>query len=116
MKSVALKHAARPIIAALLLAVVTATANAQTTNKPAASKKVKAAALTKQNILEAEQLLARLGYWTGPVDGRFDAASRYALVAFQKVEGRQRNGRLTAAELQALRTASRPTPMEAGYA
>jgi Uncharacterized protein conserved in bacteria len=117
MKSLALKHAARLVILALTLGVAVTTANAQTTHKPSAtSKKVKAVALTKQDILEAEQLLARLGYWTGPVDGRFDAASRYALVAFQKVEGRERSGRLTAAELQALRTASKPTPMETGYA
>jgi N-acetylmuramoyl-L-alanine amidase len=117
MKLLALKHTARFIILALTLGVAVTTANAQTTHKPsAASKKVKAVALTKQDILEAEQLLAGLGYWTGPVDGQFDAASRYALVAFQKVEGRQRSGRLTAAELQALRTASKPTPMETGYA
>jgi len=117
MKSLALKHAARLIIFALTLGVAVATANAQTTHQPsAAGKKVKTAALTKQDILEAEQLLSSLGYWTGPVDGRFDAASRYALVAFQKVEGRERSGRLTAAELQALRSASRPTPMETGYA
>lgn len=117
MKTVALKQIARPIIIALMLGIVTATANAQTANKkPAAAKKVKAAALTKQDILEAEQLLAGLGYWTGPVDGQFDAGSRYALVAFQKVEGRERTGRLTPAELQALRTAGRPTPMETGYA
>lgn len=117
MKTVALKQTARPIIIALMLGIVTATANAQTANKkPAAVKKVKAAALTKHDILEAEQLLAGLGYWTGPVDGQFDVGSRHALVAFQKVEGRERTGRLTAAELQALRTASRPTPMETGYA
>jgi hypothetical protein len=117
MKLLALKHAARFVILALTLGVATATANAQTTHKPSATiKKVKAVALTKQDILEAEQLLSSLGYWTGPVDGQFDAASRYALVAFQKVEGRERSGRLTAAELQALRTASKPTPLESGYA
>ena len=117
MKSVALKHAARPLVIALLLGIALTTANAQTANKKtAAAKKVKAAVLTKQDVLEAEQLLAGLGYWTGPVDGQFDVASRHALVAFQKVEGRQRNGRLTTAELQALRAASRPTPMETGYA
>lgn len=117
MKSLALKHAARFVILALTLGVALTTANAQTTHKPSAtSKKVKAVALTKQDILEAEQLLSSLGYWTGAVDGQFDAASRYALVAFQKVEGRERSGRLTVAELQALRTASKPTPLETGYA
>ena len=116
MRLLSLKPTARWIILALTLGVVTATASAQTTHpKSAAAKKAKAA-LTKQQVLEAEQLLSNLGYWTGPVDGTFDAASRYALVAFQKVEGRERTGRLSAAELQALRTASRPTPLETGYA
>lgn len=64
--------------------------------------------------LEAERLLAALGYWTGPVDGTFDAASRHALIAFQKVEGRPRTGRLTPDVLQALRNARRPTPRESG--
>ena len=112
-----LKPTARLIILALTLGVVTATASAQTAHtKSAAGKKAQTAALTKQEVLEAEQLLSNLGYWTGPVDGTFDAGSRYALVAFQKVEGRARTGRLTEAELQALRAASRPTPLETGYA
>ena len=118
MKPLALKHATRLILIALLLGFTFTTANAQPSPKPssAAVKKTRAATLTRQNILEAEQLLSSLGYWTGPVDGQFDAASRYALTAFQKVEGRERTGRLTMAELQALRTASRPTPLETGYA
>ena len=117
MRSLALKHAARFVTLALMLGLALTTANAQPTHKPSvAGKPVKAAALTRQDILEAEQLLSSLGYWTGPVDGQFDAATRYALVAFQKVEGRERSGRLTLAELQALRTASRPSPVESGYA
>lgn len=61
-------------------------------------------------ILEAEQRLWDLGYWAGPVDGRFDSASRHALIAFQKVERRARTGKLTPQELNALRTATRPLP------
>src|SRR4030095_1326877 len=37
---------------------------------------------------QAEQRLWELGYWAGPIDGKLDSASRQALVAFQKVEGR----------------------------
>ena len=66
--------------------------------------------------LEAEQRLSDLGYWTGPVDGNLDPGSRHALIAFQKVEDRQRTGRLTRDELQALRTATRPFPRHAGNA
>ena len=60
--------------------------------------------------LEAEQRLADLGYWTGPVDGNLDPAFRHALIAFQKVEGRERTGRLTPNELNALRVSTRPLP------
>ena len=67
---------------------------------------------TKEDILEAEQRLSDLGYWTGLVDGVIDPASRQALIAFQKVEGRERTGRLTNEDLIALRSAERPTPRE----
>lgn len=66
--------------------------------------------------LEAEQLLSSLGYWTGPVDGDLDAGSRHALIAFQKVEGRQRTGKLTKHDLQAMRLSTRPLPRRTGYA
>ena len=65
---------------------------------------------------QAEQRLRELGYWTGPIDGKFDSASRQALIAFQKVEGRARTGNLTSTELNALSTASRPRPRFEGYA
>jgi lipoprotein-anchoring transpeptidase ErfK/SrfK len=71
---------------------------------------------SREEILEAEQRLSDLGYWTGPVDGVMDPASRQALISFQKVERRKRTGRLTNDELIALRAAERPTPRAAGYA
>ena len=71
---------------------------------------------TKEEVLEAEQRLSELGYWTGPVDGLMDSASRQALIAFQKVERRKRTGRLTNDELFALRAAERPTPRDTGPA
>lgn len=66
--------------------------------------------------LEAEKRLWELGYWAGPADGRFDSASRHALVAFQKVERRPRTGNLTWDELNALRNARRPMPRHGRYA
>jgi peptidoglycan hydrolase-like protein with peptidoglycan-binding domain len=72
--------------------------------------------LESPEIIEAEQRLADLGYWPGPVDGVFDAASRHALIAFQKMEGRKRTGILTTGELEALRSASRPEPRDNNYA
>lgn len=74
-----------------------------------ARKTSKGEQLSLQSRLEAEQRLWDLGYWAGSIDGDFDSASRHALVAFQKVEGRPRTGILTPLELTALRTASRPT-------
>jgi lipoprotein-anchoring transpeptidase ErfK/SrfK len=71
---------------------------------------------TAAEILEAKQLLSSLGYWLGPLNGKMDAASRSALIAFQKVEGRKITGRLTDGELEALQHANRPTPRETGYA
>lgn len=61
---------------------------------------------------EAERRLWELGYWAGPIDGKFDSASRHALVAFQKVERRPRTGVLTWAELKALEKATRPLPQQ----
>ena len=75
---------------------------------------IRAHVISAQEILEAEQRLSVLGYWTGPVDGVFDSGSRHALVAFQKVEGRKRTGKLTSEELQALRIAVNPLPRYTG--
>lgn len=82
-----------------------ATPKRRTPRKP----KLKAA-----NIREAEQRLGELGYWTGRMDGVLDQGSRDALLAFQKVEGRTRTGRLNFNELEALRSAASPRPFEAG--
>lgn len=78
--------------------------------------KTQKAELTQTEILEAEQLLNNLGYWTGSIDGVFDNASRHALTAFQKVEGRKRSGSLTGTELEALRSANRPEARDKTYA
>ena len=72
--------------------------------------------VSKEEILAAERRLSDLGYWTGRVDGILDSDSRHALIAFQKVEGRQRTGKLTRAELQALLSANRPLPKYSGFA
>lgn len=74
------------------------------------------AELTQAEVLEAEQLLNNLGYWTGAIDGKLDNASRHAVTAFQKVERRKRSGSLTRTELEALRAANRPEPRDKTYA
>ncbi len=72
------------------------------------------APLTRDDVRHAEQRLADLGYWVGPVDGVLDEASHQALVAFQKISGRKASGRLTRADLAALDRAVPPLPRELG--
>lgn len=71
--------------------------------------------LARPQIKQAEQRLRELGYWTGPVDGIFDEASRSALLTFQKWEGRPVTGKLNVEELEAIRLSSAPTVREDGY-
>ena len=72
--------------------------------------------LSREEVRTAEQQLANLGYWTGKVDGLLDTASRHALLAFQKAEGRDRSGRLTREEYAAILRAEPPLPRERHYA
>lgn len=59
---------------------------------------------------EAERRLAELGFWTGPIDGVWDEASRQALIAFQKLQRAKPTGRLTRAEYNAVFMATPPRP------
>jgi lipoprotein-anchoring transpeptidase ErfK/SrfK len=70
-------------------------------------------ALSKSEIRQAEQRLADLGFWTGPIDGVWDGASRHALIAFQKVQRARATGQLTRAEYNALSMAAPPRPRQA---
>ena len=105
-----------PISLLILCSLVFITLGGEATQARSLSKKSVAQEVTKEEILAAERRLSDLGYWTGAIDGTFDSGSRHALIAFQKVEGRQRKGKLTHAELQALQSASRPLPKYSGYA
>ena len=70
----------------------------------------------RAEVREAERRLAELGYWTGPIDGVLDPATKSALIAFQKWEGRPVTGKLTLDELDAIRTATPPKARDVGYA
>ena len=72
-------------------------------------------ALTSTQVSEAERRLSELGYWTGRIDGRFDVATRSALIAFQKWENRPQTGELTLEELEAIRNSTSPMARETGY-
>ena len=61
-----------------------------------------------------EKRLLELGFWAGPADGRWDEASRQALIAFQKLAGLKPTGRTDSATLSALFAATPWTPRETG--
>ena len=81
----------------------------------ASAQQRKLVSLTRAEIKAAERRLSDLGYWTGPVDGSFDEATRSALIAFQKWEGRSITSKLTREELEAMKTSISPTPRDGGY-
>lgn len=64
--------------------------------------------LETARLFEAEAALSHLGYWVLNIDGKPDASTSHAIMAFQKVEGLKRTGKLTDDVLEALRFASRP--------
>jgi hypothetical protein len=105
-----------PTIFLILFFLAFSTVVSEVTQARGLSKRTKRQEVSFEEILAAERRLSQLGYWTGPVDGTLDSGSRHALIAFQKVEGRRRTGKLTSAELQALLSASRPLPKYSGYA
>lgn len=97
--------------AVLLTIVLTPTDSAASTKV----KKHEGRAPGHAELKEAERRLSEMGFWTGPVDGVIDSTTRLALVTFQKWEGRRITGRLTRAEFNAIRSATSPTPRDAGY-
>src|SRR5690606_27915668 len=58
--------------------------------------------------IEVERALDRLGFAPGPVDGTFDAATTSAVWAFQALDGRPKDGTVTA-DLE-LRILTAPPP------
>ncbi|HVF89517.1 MAG TPA: L,D-transpeptidase family protein [Blastocatellia bacterium] len=78
--------------------------------------RVKKGPISASTIREIEQALSDLGYWTGPVDGKWDEGSRHALIAFQKVELRNVTGRPSEKTLAILGSAARPEAREGGEA
>jgi N-acetylmuramoyl-L-alanine amidase len=84
-------------------------------SQPVRKSRRPAQTLSAIEISEARELLNQLGYWVDPDAKRNDASLRHALIAFQKIEGRNRIGVLTREELEALRVAREPQTLETGY-
>lgn len=101
---------------AIVVMAITAASPRNAHSASRAKSRQKRIAISRATVLEAQQRLTELGYWIPPLDGRWGEASRQGLIAFQKVEGRRRTGRLTPGELKALKEAKKPSPRERGPA
>ena len=99
-------YIARRTAVGTLLLLLLASTNAFANTKV---KKRDGGPLKRAELKEAESRLSEMGYRTGRV------TTQQALVTFQKWEGRQITGRLTRAELEAIRNATPPRPKDAGY-
>src|SRR5215470_1283347 len=82
---------------------------------PVKKSKQQAQTLSDSEISEAREFLNQLGYWVNLDAEGNDVSLRHALIAFQKIEGRERTGVLTIEELEALRVAQIPQVLETGY-
>jgi hypothetical protein len=103
---------AKQLAAPLLLTISLLVASGSSAANP---KKRDGGPLKRAEVKEAERRLSEMGYRTGPVDGVIDSVTQLALVTFQKWEGRRLTGRLTRAELNAIRSATPPRPKDPGY-
>lgn len=66
--------------------------------------------ISSPEVLALEQKLLALGYLVGKVDGVFDAATKFGVLAFQKVEGLSRTGKANDTTRARLDVATTPTP------
>lgn len=69
-----------------------------------------AAGAADSGILQLEQRLNDLRYWTGAVDGVHDGDTRQAVMAFQKANGLSATGEATPHVVSAIGSASSPPP------
>jgi L,D-transpeptidase-like protein len=95
-------YIARKAAVGTLLLILLASTNAVANTK---TRKRDGGPLKRAELKEAQNRLSEMGYGTG----------QQALVTFQKWEGRKITGRLTRAELVAIRNATPPRPKDAGY-
>jgi hypothetical protein len=112
-----IRIAGRGLLAMAFALSVVVNADAMQDQQTAPVKKTKqpAQTLSDSEISEARELLDQLGYWVSLDAKGNDVSLRHALIAFQKIEGRDRTGVLTIEELETLRVAQRPQALETGY-
>ncbi|HYM00933.1 MAG TPA: L,D-transpeptidase family protein, partial [Blastocatellia bacterium] len=66
-------------------------------------------------VNEASLRLSQMGYCAPVKSGKMDERFRLAVLAFQRVEGRKQTGALDQSEIEAMKTATAPEPVETGY-
>ena len=71
--------------------------------------------LKRAEVKEAEARLAEMGYGPGRADGVIDGVTRNALIAFQKLEGREVTGRLSREDFDTIMSAGAPRSKDSGY-
>jgi N-acetylmuramoyl-L-alanine amidase len=98
-----------------LSVIVNAGAAQDSRTSPVKKTKQPGRTLSEQEISEGRELLDQLGYWVNVDVAGTDVSLRHALIAFQKIEDRERTGVLTLQELEALRVAQTPQALETGY-
>ena len=87
----------------LILSLVFLTSNSSAITKPDKHKgRAPNRSLKQAEVKDAEARLSEMGYGTGRVDGVIDAATRNALIAFQKYEGRKVTGRMSREDFDAI--------------
>jgi N-acetylmuramoyl-L-alanine amidase len=84
-------------------------------NAPTKKRGPVAEDLSDAEISEARRLLDQLGYWVSLEATGNDISLHHAITALQKIEGRERTGVLTREELEVLRSARMPQPLESEY-
>jgi peptidoglycan hydrolase-like protein with peptidoglycan-binding domain len=100
----------------LILSLVLLTPNSSAITKPDKHKgRAPNRSLKQAEVKEAEARLSEMGYGTGRVDGVIDAATRSALIAFQKHEGRKVTGRMSREDFDAIMSATAPQAKDSGY-
>ena len=75
---------------------------AETADEREAERSEEEAALAKQQLVEAQQMLIDLGYLYGAADGMYGPMTASALTRFQATNGLEQTGELNDATIQAL--------------
>ena len=57
------------------------------------------------DVMTAQRLLTGLGYYRGPIDGVYGAATRSAIMQFESSQGLPRTGYLTPSLVQSMKVA-----------